>query len=183
MNKQNEPANQSKRRFFAKKDIVIITAVLLIAAAGLLVKYLIAPHDSESVAEIYSDSKMVKSVILRPGLNEKFAVPGKPYVVLLISGGRIRFYSSTCRDKICVKAGFLSRPGESAACLPNKVVIKIVAAGNNNSSGADTYSNSVSDCEWFNMLKQAQCLHYAYHFSLSCLAFLKGNAVYIIISD
>lgn len=133
------PINQSKHQFFAIKDIFIVTVLLLVATAGFSVKSFFYKSDSYVKAEIYSNSKMVKTVLLTPSLNEKFAVPDQPKVVILIKNGKICFYSSTCRDKICVKAGFLSRPGESAACLPNKVVIKIVASGNNNSSGADTY--------------------------------------------
>lgn len=132
---------EPKRRFFVKKDILLIGAVLVIALSGFLIPYVRADKrtPAESEAEIYYDSKVVKIVPLFTGLNEKFAVPGQPDVVIQVSGGRIRFYSSTCRDKICVRAGYLSRPGETAACLPNKVAIKIVPAGNNSTSGADTY--------------------------------------------
>jgi len=131
--------DQPRRHFFAKKDLIIIGTVLLIAATGFLVKYLLTDPNSAVEAKIYYNAQMVKTVMLSPGLNEKFSVPGQPNVTLLVSNGKIRFYASTCKDKICIKAGFLSRPGESAACLPNKVAIKIEAVRNNESGGADTY--------------------------------------------
>ena len=96
---------------------------------------------TEAEAEIYYNSAIVKTVSLTSGISEKFAVPGQPNVILQVNHGGICFYSSTCRDKICIKSGVLSRPGESAACLPNKVAIKIVAVGNNKKGQADTYAS------------------------------------------
>lgn len=129
----------SKRLFFSKRDFLIIAAVLLVAAVGFVVQSLPTDRTSAVEAEIYYNTRMVKAVALRPGLNETFAVPGQPDVVLQVADGRIRFDTSTCRDKICIKAGFLSRPGESAACLPNKVAVKLVALGDSSSDGPDTY--------------------------------------------
>lgn len=36
-----------------------------------------------------------------------------------------RFINSTCRDKICVKSGMISKPSAAASCIPNKVTISI----------------------------------------------------------
>lgn len=44
---------------------------------------------------------------------------------LEISGGRVRMIDSACPDKLCVRTGWISRPGESIICLPNRVVIEI----------------------------------------------------------
>ncbi|MEJ2644360.1 MAG: NusG domain II-containing protein [Gammaproteobacteria bacterium] len=46
--------------------------------------------------------------------------------VLEILHGRVRFVSSPCRNKICVHSGWLSRAGESTACLPNRVSVQII---------------------------------------------------------
>lgn len=133
------PAVPLERRFFSKKDVFIIVAVLLIAAVGFVARSLLTDRTSAVEAEIYYNTKMVRTAVLRPGLNETFAVPGQPDVVLQVTDGKIRFYTSTCKDKICIRAGFLSQPGESAACLPNKVAVKLVALGNSSSGGLDTY--------------------------------------------
>ncbi len=39
--------------------------------------------------------------------------------------GRIHFKEAHCPDQICVKTGWLSKPGQTAACLPAKVLIRI----------------------------------------------------------
>lgn len=139
MIKASVPEDRPSRRFFTKRDLIVAAAVVLLAAAALVLKPLFSGN-ATAEAEIYYNTKLVKTVVLRPDLNETFAVPGQPEVVLQVTNGRIRFYTSTCPDKICIRAGYLSRPGESAACLPNRVAVKIVAAGNAASSGAaDTY--------------------------------------------
>jgi len=46
-------------------------------------------------------------------------------VVVEIDGLRTRVVSSPCRDKLCVNAGWLERPGEIAVCLPQRVVVEI----------------------------------------------------------
>ena len=57
-------------------------------------------------------------------------------VVIEISGGRARVVSSPCRDQLCVKAGWIARPGEAAICLPQRVVLQMQARGRRN-SGVD----------------------------------------------
>ena len=42
-----------------------------------------------------------------------------------ISDGRTRFISSPCTTKACLHTGWLSRVGEFAACLPNRVSITL----------------------------------------------------------
>jgi hypothetical protein len=44
---------------------------------------------------------------------------------LLIEDGRVRFVDSPCHGRYCVHAGWLSRSGQVAACLPNGVVVEV----------------------------------------------------------
>jgi hypothetical protein len=45
--------------------------------------------------------------------------------IIEVRDGRIRVADSPGRQKLCVKAGWLSRGGESAICLPNQVVVRV----------------------------------------------------------
>ena len=47
-------------------------------------------------------------------------------VKIIAHQGKIRFEKSDCTDLICVYTGWISRPGQIAACLPNRILIKIV---------------------------------------------------------
>lgn len=45
--------------------------------------------------------------------------------VVEVSEGRARFVDSPCVGRYCVHAGWLSRAGDVAACLPNGIVAEI----------------------------------------------------------
>ncbi len=50
-------------------------------------------------------------------------------VVLEIKKGKIRFAHSHCFAQLCVLHGWISRPGEYNACLPNKISLSIPGTG------------------------------------------------------
>jgi hypothetical protein len=45
--------------------------------------------------------------------------------VVEIKDGAVRVVSSPCPEKICIKTGRISKPGQWIACLPNRVFISI----------------------------------------------------------
>jgi len=45
--------------------------------------------------------------------------------VVEIADGAVRVISSPCPEKICIKTGAISKPGQWIACLPNRVFISI----------------------------------------------------------
>ena len=57
-------------------------------------------------------------------------------VVIELSGGRARIASSPCKDQLCVKAGWVSRAGEAAICLPQRIVLQAQGNGRGQ-SGVD----------------------------------------------
>ena len=70
--------------------------------------------------------QVVQSVPLDADVERTIAVQGPLGVTRIeIRGGSARVISSPCPDKICVRMGWLSRVGEYAACLPNRVVMTV----------------------------------------------------------
>ncbi len=43
-----------------------------------------------------------------------------------IEAGRARIRSSRCPHEVCVRRGWISRPGQVSICVPNRVVLEIV---------------------------------------------------------
>ncbi len=43
-----------------------------------------------------------------------------------IENGEVHMHESDCKDKICMKMGKISLPGDSIICLPNRLMVKIV---------------------------------------------------------
>jgi hypothetical protein len=45
--------------------------------------------------------------------------------VLQVKDGQVRFLESPCPGRFCIHAGWISRTGQVAACLPNGVVVEV----------------------------------------------------------
>lgn len=104
-------------------DFVIVALVLALAAAVALP---FLTGGSEALyAEIYQDEKLVKRVLLTEGLHETVTIDGSVQNVIEIDGRTIRFSESTCPDQVCVRTGTLTRSGQTAVCLPNRVIVRL----------------------------------------------------------
>ena len=83
----------------------------------------------------WGDAVVILAVLLLAGASFFLLIAGsRPWeltgrdgipVVIEAADGRIRFYSSGCPDQICVHSGWLSREGQSAACIPAGIALKI----------------------------------------------------------
>ncbi len=66
----------------------------------------------------------------RYSLSQKmdFAIEGKDGIVLSveIDGGRVRVAHSGCPDQVCVNSGWLSKNGQTAACVPAGVSVRVI---------------------------------------------------------
>lgn len=48
-------------------------------------------------------------------------------LTVLAEAGKVRVASSDCKDQICVHTGWLTSAGQTAVCLPFKVVLKVIS--------------------------------------------------------
>lgn len=47
-------------------------------------------------------------------------------VTIVAQKGSIKFVDADCPDKICVKTGTLTKPGDQAICMPSKTIVRIL---------------------------------------------------------
>lgn len=114
-------------KFMKKTDLIIISVILIISAVA-YVSYHHVFNAKAAKAEIYYKSQLVQTVDLTAGEDKRFSIAQDQHVVFHVyKDGSICFEQSNCPDKICIRAGKLHTIGESAACLPNSIVMKIVA--------------------------------------------------------
>lgn len=123
-------------KFFKKTDIIIIIILLIVAVAFIKI-YGYINEGKASVAEIYYESQLVEMIDLKDGVDRTFSIPQEEHVILRVENGTIRFVESDCPDKVCIRSGELRIVGESAACLPNKITVKIVPKGNHSDDDID----------------------------------------------
>lgn len=86
-------------------------------------------------AVIRQDGKAVRTIALT-GLRQplEFTLEGDYSNTIVAENGRVRVSSATCPGQDCVHTGWLTRPGQSAVCLENRVSVTVTGTG---SSGPD----------------------------------------------
>ena len=107
----------SRRRWWFAAGGAVLAAVFLLCWLFL--------RPEGAMARITYDGEVVMTV--RLDQDREFALEQDPTVRFQIRDGAIAFVDATCPDKICQRAGYLSRVGETAACLPRKTVVTVLA--------------------------------------------------------
>lgn len=124
-------------KFMKKTDLVILLIVLVVCAVAWF-SYQQMFAGKAAKAEIYYKSQLVETVDLTAGADKRFSISHNKNVVFHVyQDGSICFEESDCPDKICIHAGKLHTIGESAACLPNEIVMKIVAKDKHSADDLD----------------------------------------------
>lgn len=99
-----------------------MTAAL--AAVATLYAWLWTGGGPGARARITVDGAPVATVALDEPRRLRVSGPLGPSLIE-VADGRIRVVDSPGRRKLCVRQGWLSRAGETAVCLPNRVVVSI----------------------------------------------------------
>lgn len=108
-------------------DFAIIGAVLLLAA-GLFAALVLQTAGDTLYAEVWQNDTCVARVQLTDDTDRVIDVDGHNHVVL--RGKTATMLDADCADQVCVRTGTLTRAGQSAVCLPNRVIVKLIGAEN-----------------------------------------------------
>ncbi|OOM72510.1 NusG domain II-containing protein [Clostridium sp. BL-8] len=133
-------ANIQKVNIFKKWDIIIIiTLIILSFIPEVIFGMVIGKSYTGTYAEITLDGKLYKKIPLseHKGEDKINIKTSYGYNVIDINNDSIRILDADCKDKICIKAGVISKPGESLVCLPHKLMVEIKSTINNNNNDID----------------------------------------------
>lgn len=125
------------------KVVIYLVAMLLALSIISIIFFKFFVKSENAVAVIKQDGKIIKKIDLsKVKEKEQFKINyndngHKGYNTIEINKGSIKFIDADCPDKICIKSGTLKKPGETAACLPHKLIITIEK--NNNEVDAVSY--------------------------------------------
>lgn len=114
-----------KSSLLRRYDLILIGALLLLAAAFLLP----SEKSGSLTAVVEQNGAVIRRIDLsRVARPERLELPGDYHVVLLVEPDAVSFESSDCPDQICVRTGRLTKPGQTAVCLPAKISVRIIGA-------------------------------------------------------
>lgn len=123
------------RLHLKKGDKVIIILVIMLALFTIFQRYVFSKTNSEDVV-VKSDGVTVQQRSLET--TGTFTIKSKEgQLTFIIQDKKVKVTESTCKDKLCVKQGWISKTGESIVCLPNRITITIT--GGNESVDSTTY--------------------------------------------
>lgn len=113
---------ETERSFFCKTDPIVIGLFLLVSL-GIWAAGLFANRADRLKIEIYSDNTLIETISL-PAQDRIIPIPGKN-ITLELKNNSVRFSETDCPDKTCSKTGFIGQSGQTAICLPNRVIVKV----------------------------------------------------------
>ena len=118
--KSTKTTNGKYKDFFKKGDIAIVLIVVVLVVLTLV----FALRSEAGEAEIYVDGELKYRLDLRENKTLDI-LDGKMSVE--VKDGKIFVKDSDCAEQLCVHSSAIGTDGGMIVCLPNKVVIKVVA--------------------------------------------------------
>ena len=118
---------------FKKWDIILIVLLICLSfVPELIFGVMMGKNYNATYAEITLDGKPYKKILLSEhrGKDKIDIKTELGYNVIEIEDSSIKILDSDCRDKICIKSGFISKPGQLLVCLPHKLMVEIKSNDN-----------------------------------------------------
>ncbi len=109
------------KKLFGKTDILIIISVLVLSLL-LFIPNLF--NNNDLIATVYVDGETVEEIDLGK-VGTAYTFSPKDGTEITVEKDRICFSSACCKDELCLESGWLNKKGQTAACLPERVVISI----------------------------------------------------------
>lgn len=128
-----------RRGLFAKREWPALLLIILAAIIALAIAWA-KPQGVTAVVELDGQVMMTRDL---SGLAEPEAVriAGENGITLTVefSSAGARVAEADCPDKTCRRTGQLTRAGETAICLPGRVVLRLEGQDSGGGIDAETY--------------------------------------------
>ena len=159
----SEPTH-SGRPLLRRRDLIVFAVVILLALLLKLAPHLWLSQSGKILARLSFDNRLLcefdpaqlaprtysleelaeMSSAGLPGAGERRENrPGlwpelPPMSIVIEADGGVRVAASDCPDQYCVRRGVCRKAGDFAACVPNKVILTLLPAGDHESEDADS---------------------------------------------
>lgn len=103
--------------------LIVVIIVLSLLSVNVFTKNV----DGERVALITRDGEVLERIYLEKLEGQvEYKVDDKYNIIIEAEKNKIRFKHSECPDKVCVLTGWITKPGQTAVCLPSGIIVKII---------------------------------------------------------
>lgn len=119
------------RKLMTKADTKLLLAIIFLSLfVFALLKFYAAVLPTERQVVIKVSGEVVKKISLQEDRPlQRITIEGKKGPSIIeIKGRKVRMLEAFCPDKLCVKQGWISNPGQSIVCVPNEIVLYFDAA-------------------------------------------------------
>ena len=103
----------------------ILGGVLICVSVLWLIMPTRAGVQAGASAVIYHGGRVVAELPLDGQTSRSFSFEAGTVSVETVPGRGVRISESDCPAKVCIHSGWISGPGETIACLPNKLLVEI----------------------------------------------------------
>jgi len=110
-----------------KGDKYLIIIIIIISLISIIYVERDATSYNSKYISIQVNGKEYKKITFNPKMVGK-TIPIKTkygYNLIEIGDEKVRVIEADCPDKLDVKQGYISKPGETIVCLPNRLIIEI----------------------------------------------------------
>lgn len=122
----------SHLKMIRRWDVFMVLILILISLLPIVVFSYVqkenADEQSKIIAVISVDNEVVDQVTLTDNVGEDtfdITTENGKINTVEVRDETIRVKGATCSDQVCVRSGFISKPGEIIVCIPHKLMIKI----------------------------------------------------------
>lgn len=103
----------------------LIIGLVLCGAISLSIALMTGQKGDTMYAEIWQNENRIHRIKLSENKEQIIDIDG--HNIIEINGLTAKMKEADCHDGVCVRTGVLTKSGQAAVCLPNKVVLKLVS--------------------------------------------------------
>ena len=114
---------EKERLRFRRGDGIAIGAVIFTSVLMMIFFLTGQQSDGPRILRIYEDGTLIREMSLDQ--DGEYRIDGLYVNQVEVRDGKAAITASTCPGEDCVHSGWISQPGRSVVCLPNRVELRI----------------------------------------------------------
>ena len=125
------PMKRSKGEYRLRPSLLDAAAIAFVLLLALGTFLILGRQGAGSGrrGEIILGGEVVCEIDLDTSPDREIELGGEYPCTIAVRDGEIGFVRSTCPNGDCVRSGMLKAPGDTAACLPDRAVVRVIGDG------------------------------------------------------